>query len=78
MVNWILNNRGGDVPFGETQAAIWMVLGQPIPPQYAEWDNMLSVAVAAEAAQHGDYIPDVMMSERSLLNHVCHAMRDRH
>ncbi|WP_062397255.1 hypothetical protein [Methanogenium cariaci] len=57
MVNWILNNRGGDIPFGETQAAIWMILGQEIPSEYADWDNIVSATLAAEASEHWDYIP---------------------
>jgi hypothetical protein len=56
MVNWILNNRG-DIPFGETQAAIWMILGQEIPSEYADWDNIVSATLAAEASEHWDYIP---------------------
>ena len=48
MVNWILNNDDGYF-YGDVQAAIWMVLGQEIPPQYAAWDNCNSQALAAAA-----------------------------
>lgn len=50
MVNWIINNYEDEgVAYGEAQAAIWMALGQDIPPQYASWDNSDSQALVAAA-----------------------------
>jgi|UPI000784ACD9 hypothetical protein len=54
MVNWILNNKGC-ATYGEIQAAIWMVMGQTIPAQYAAWDNAISQELVALADD--TYVP---------------------
>ncbi len=53
-VNWVLNHKG-QASSGEVQAAIWIVLSQPIPDRHSGWNT----DYAQQLAQQADpsYIP---------------------
>lgn len=57
-INWLINNREG-IDHGTVQAAIWILLDEEVPDEYADWVDDETWALVEEASQYTDFeVPD--------------------